>query len=94
MAGKVHRLQIKLIFPDGIAPGEGGDFNTLPIARDGQQRPLLRGTSLAGAIRHSWARHFGKGDDQLEDLIFGHARDNEVPVESNFKVSNLSLIHI
>jgi CRISPR/Cas system CSM-associated protein Csm3 (group 7 of RAMP superfamily) len=52
MSRFVHRLALDLVFPSGISPGEGKDGNVLIVARDGRLRPVLRGTALAGALRH------------------------------------------
>ncbi len=57
MSRCIHKLFVKLEFPAGIAPGEGSDYNQLRIARNGAQQPVLRGTALAGALRHAWAKH-------------------------------------
>jgi CRISPR/Cas system CSM-associated protein Csm3 (group 7 of RAMP superfamily) len=64
----MHRLTIPLIFPSGLAPGAGKDLgNALLLARDGKGSPVLRGSSLAGALRHAWARTQGGLDtDPLE----------------------------
>lgn len=56
MARTIHRLLLTLVFPSGISPGEGKSANHLAIACDGQNRPVLRGTALAGALRHAYAR--------------------------------------
>lgn len=53
----MHRLVLPLQFPAGLAPGAGKDLsNSLQMAQDGAGRPILRGTSLAGALRHAYAR--------------------------------------
>lgn len=60
MSRRIHRLYLPIEFPAGIALGEGRDYNHLTIARDGQGRPVLRGTALAGALRHAYERHLGR----------------------------------
>ncbi|MEO8495247.1 MAG: RAMP superfamily CRISPR-associated protein, partial [Planctomycetota bacterium] len=57
MIRRIHALFLPLRFPAGIAPGEGGDYNVLMVARNGDDRPVLRGTAIAGALRHVWVRH-------------------------------------
>jgi CRISPR/Cas system CSM-associated protein Csm3 (group 7 of RAMP superfamily) len=53
----VHRLTIPLVFPAGLAPGAGKDGgNLLALATDGAGKPVLRGTAIAGVLRHAWAR--------------------------------------
>jgi hypothetical protein len=49
------RIDLDLVFPNGASPGEGKDATTVTIARDGQNRAVLRGTSLAGRLRSSLA---------------------------------------
>jgi CRISPR/Cas system CSM-associated protein Csm3 (group 7 of RAMP superfamily) len=79
MNRSVHALFVPVEFPAGIAPGEGGDFNTLTVARNGRGQPVLRGTSLAGALRHAWRKHLrnsGLEGESLEDAVkcvFGYA---------------------
>ncbi|MCS6969732.1 MAG: RAMP superfamily CRISPR-associated protein [Planctomycetota bacterium] len=56
----IHRLTVPLVFPEGVHPGAGKDGgNRLAIALDGQNRPVLRGTALAGALRHAYAGRLG-----------------------------------
>ena len=59
MALRIHRLVLPLRFPEGLSAGEGRNGNQAYIAKDGQDRPILRGTALAGALRHEWAYRFG-----------------------------------
>lgn len=72
----LHRLVINLSFPAGLCPGEGKDGgNRILVARDGQGRCVLRGSALAGALRHAWerthrrqgARWFGEAIDDRPD---------------------------
>ena len=48
---KYYRISGKVVFPEGLAAGEGQIFNNLGIARNGEGKPVLRGTSIAGALR-------------------------------------------
>ena len=43
---------LPLVFPEGIAPGAGSGYNRIHLARNGLGEPILRGTSLAGVLRH------------------------------------------
>lgn len=52
----VHRVLLPLTFPAGVSAGEEKAGNLLVVARDGRGRPVLRGTALAGALRHAYAR--------------------------------------
>mgnify|MGYP003588466438 CR=1 FL=1 len=78
MAHSVHRLLLPLEFPEGISPGEGKQGNLMILARDGQERPVLRGTALAGALRHAWARSRDRRlDDPDVKMWFGMALEGE-----------------
>jgi CRISPR/Cas system CSM-associated protein Csm3 (group 7 of RAMP superfamily) len=82
-------------FPAGIAAGEGSDYNLLTLARNGKGEPVLRGTALAGALRHAWKRHLqraGLSEDDAEDEvknIFGYALGDEDLFGSEKKVDSL-----
>ena len=74
----VHRLTIPMVFPAGVAPGESRDSNRLSIARDGRDQPVLRGTALAGVLRHAYARSVGKPSSAPEVARwFGFALEGE-----------------
>jgi CRISPR/Cas system CSM-associated protein Csm3 (group 7 of RAMP superfamily) len=79
MTRRIHALFWPLVFPAGIAAGESGDYNLLRLARDGVRRPVLRGSALAGALRHAWGRYLartGLRGAELVDKIrqfFGYA---------------------
>lgn len=45
------RMSVPITFPEGVHPGAGGSGNQLAIAKDGLERPVLRGTAIAGVIR-------------------------------------------
>jgi CRISPR/Cas system CSM-associated protein Csm3 (group 7 of RAMP superfamily) len=48
-------LIIPLAFPDGLSPGAGkSPTNRLVISRDGLHRPVLRGSAVAGVLRHAF----------------------------------------
>ncbi|MEE9170932.1 MAG: RAMP superfamily CRISPR-associated protein, partial [bacterium] len=93
---RIHSLFLTLEFPEGIAPGEGGDYNVLMLARNGKDQPVLRGTALAGALRHAFWQHLedtGNPEPEAEvRAFFGYAsgNDNEAAndQESRLKVSD------
>lgn len=60
MSRRIHRLHLPIEFPAGIALGEGRDYNHITIARDGQNRPVLRGTALAGVLRHAYEQYLAR----------------------------------
>jgi CRISPR/Cas system CSM-associated protein Csm3 (group 7 of RAMP superfamily) len=68
----IYRISGTVNFPEGVMPGEGGDSNILTVARNGQDKPVLRGTSLAGALRAAFPKNkaeywFGKELKSKED---------------------------
>lgn len=52
---KYYRIFGKVVFPEGLAAGEGRGSNVIDIARNGEGKPVLRGTSIAGALRSALA---------------------------------------
>jgi len=69
-----HRLLLNVVFPEGLSPGEGSEANVLTVSRDGQGRPVLRGSAIAGALRHAWTEHYGRLDvDEDPAVWFGVA---------------------
>lgn len=68
----IYYFEIPLVFPAGLAPGAGRTAgNLLMLSKDGQDRPVLRGTAIAGVLRHAWAKLHG-----LDPASLGH--DNEL----------------
>lgn len=69
-----HRacLVLPFTFPEGLAPGHGRHGNRLELVVDHNGCPLLRGTALAGVLRHAWAECHGT--ESARDL-FGYASD-------------------
>ena len=71
-------IGLRLEFPAGLHPGAGKDLgNQLIISIDGQGRPVLRGTSLAGIVRHAYAKflNLDVNNDKV-NAIFGRALDH------------------
>lgn len=82
MICRIHSLFLPLVFPSGVALGEGSDFNLLTIARNGAREPVLRGTALAGVLRHAYRHHLKTVGrhmdvDQAVDTLFGSVPKNE-----------------
>jgi CRISPR/Cas system CSM-associated protein Csm3 (group 7 of RAMP superfamily) len=50
--GKYYRISGVVNFPEGLAAGESRGANAIEIARNGEGLPVLRGTSIAGALRN------------------------------------------
>ena len=98
MSRRIHRLYLPLLFPAGVAPGEGSDYNLLTLARNGMGTPLLRGTALAGVLRHAWTKHLrraGHANVQAEVAdFFGRALGDDADacgIESRLQVSDCVL---
>ena len=85
MSKIMYGLYLPLVFPEGLAPGSGSDFNTLILARDGKGKPVLRGTALAGALRHACGEE--------GETFFGSScgKDLDEGVPSLLKVPDISL---
>lgn len=83
MIRRIHLLQLSVEFPSGIAPGEDTAFNHLKVARNGRGDTVLRGTSLAGAIRSAWRKHqlhAGTSPAEIDEEVrwfFGSASGDE-----------------
>jgi len=93
----VHRLVLPLVFPEGIRPGAGKTGgNRLQLAKDGRGNAVLRGTALAGALRHAYAAGLGvRSMDPQVARWFGASCDgaggDERGLPSPLKVSDLVL---
>jgi CRISPR/Cas system CSM-associated protein Csm3 (group 7 of RAMP superfamily) len=53
---RIDALMFDVKFPEGLAPGAGRDGSSNLIARDGRHKPVLRGSALAGVLRHQYAK--------------------------------------
>ena len=49
-----YRLDIPLVFKEGVHPGAGKAANKLTVARNGRKQPVLRGTAIAGVLRSAY----------------------------------------
>lgn len=82
-----YRIYGKAVFPEGIAPGDGKGFSNMIVAsRNGKNTPLLRGTSIAGALRSA----FKKLSPEDVNLWFGQALGEE----GQSAVSQNSLVYV
>lgn len=70
---KCYALYLPLIFPEGLSVGAGSDYNVLKLALDGKSRPIFRGTSMAGVLRHAYEDI----DNQNVELFFGMGEGDE-----------------
>lgn len=90
MSRFIHRLLLPLEFPEGISAGDGREGNHIIIARDGMGRFVLRGTSVAGALRHAYARQLGRSSASLTELFgapFGSEGGGSQSSESSSRIS-------
>ncbi len=89
----VHHLELKLEFPSGLSAGEGKRGNLLTIAEDGEGRPVLRGTAIAGALRAAFARRNGwkKYDARVGDWFGAAANDRDEDQRSRLHVGEMTL---
>jgi len=81
MNNHIQQLTVPITFPSGVRMGEGKTRgNLLTQARDGSGQFVLRGTALAGAIRHAmhaidfdqtkaFSNWFGSSNDGSNELI-------------------------
>lgn len=85
----VYKLTTEVVFPEGVSPGAGGDSNKQIIARNGKNEPVLRGTALAGVIRHAYAErlHVKSMDDEVVKW-FGGALDGNIEKESKIHIAD------
>jgi CRISPR/Cas system CSM-associated protein Csm3 (group 7 of RAMP superfamily) len=78
MGQTTYKLTARLQFPEGISPGEKSVSNLLVVARNGEGHPLLRGTSLAGALRSGLAALYETyPDDPAVSQWFGGASNED-----------------
>jgi CRISPR/Cas system CSM-associated protein Csm3 (group 7 of RAMP superfamily) len=70
----IHRLLVPLEFPSGLSPGAQRDGNHSILARDGLERPVLRGSAIAGVLRTAWSKTFGAGKPSETARWFGGDR--------------------
>ena len=76
MSRIIYRMIVPLVFPQGICLGEQADGNHLFMARDGLERPVLRGSALAGALRHACIQLLDMSRVDVEQW-FGCALDGQ-----------------
>ncbi|MDO4559181.1 MAG: RAMP superfamily CRISPR-associated protein, partial [Planctomycetia bacterium] len=88
----VFRLTIPLVFPAGLSSCSGSAGNLISLARDGQERVVLRGSSIAGVLRNLWrsAQKVSDRDPVVTD-IFGSPAGDESPGQSPLTVPDVVL---
>lgn len=86
----VYKLTTKVVFPEGAAPGAGGNSsNTQMVTRNGEGSPLLRGTALAGVLRSAYADKSGVSTmDTVVSKWFGAPRDGDFDQDSIIKIAD------
>ncbi len=89
MSNKRFVLILPLEFPEGIAPGAGSSYNQMQLARNGRGQPILRGSSIAGVLRHAWQRQVKK--EICCDLFGEAANDIDEGSPSRLKIADCVL---
>ncbi|PIE72281.1 MAG: hypothetical protein CSA20_08660 [Deltaproteobacteria bacterium] len=88
----IYKLTARITFPEGVAPGMGNSSNRQMIAKNGKDEILLRGSALAGVLRHTYARAINKKPDD-EDVChwFGCPQEEDIGKEALVQVADLVL---
>lgn len=87
----IQRVTIPVTFPAGVRIGQGKELgNLLTQSRDGSGQFVLRGTALAGAIRHALASTQPDNESAIEKW-FGSSRAARDLVPSRIKFSDARL---
>jgi len=94
---KYHSYRIPIVFPSGVAAGDGSDENVLRIARNGLDEPILRGTAIAGVLRSLWHDYLSQehGSDEVTakvEAIFGRANDNVADADCPSRIEILDAV--
>ncbi|MDR2755140.1 MAG: RAMP superfamily CRISPR-associated protein [Planctomycetaceae bacterium] len=74
MPYRVYCLTFTLQFKNGLAAGDGNFGNEMLLARNGKEELVLRGTSIAGVLRHSYEKQYG---EENTALFFGTSAEKK-----------------
>jgi CRISPR/Cas system CSM-associated protein Csm3 (group 7 of RAMP superfamily) len=74
MPYRVYCLTFTLQFKNGLAAGDGSFGNEMLFARNGKEELVLRGTSIAGVLRHSYEKQYG---EENTALFFGTSAEKK-----------------
>lgn len=90
---KAGILLLDLSFPHGLCAGAGAKRNHIEMSFDGQERPVLRGSSIAGVLRSAWRDMKGLPDSNpVVGKWFGAmAAKGDTPLESALTVEDAVL---
>ena len=80
---KVHRLTMTLHFEHGLAAGNGAFGNEMLLARNGQNKLVLRGTAIAGVLRSAWRENYGDNDKEYFGNVCGDTGISSLVVTSD-----------
>lgn len=67
-------VELEALTPHGIQAGRGDTTHDVLLTRDPNGLPSIPATSLAGVLRHLYARAFGA---EAESRLFGYAQGNQ-----------------
>jgi len=84
----VIALAIDVVFPAGVAIGSTNNGNHTEIDTNGKSEPVLRGTSLAGVLRHAYSTHFSK---EYAATLFGSIKEEATRSRIQFFDSVLNI---
>jgi CRISPR/Cas system CSM-associated protein Csm3 (group 7 of RAMP superfamily) len=93
MSNNIYLIALPINFPEGVAPGDGkGLSNMLTIAKNGKDKPVLRGTAIAGVIRNAYCKAYSATDKAINKW-FGREQvsGDSGFVGSIFKVDDTAL---
>jgi CRISPR/Cas system CSM-associated protein Csm3 (group 7 of RAMP superfamily) len=85
MSKLAYRLVVPVIFPEGVHPGAGSENNKVIVSRDGKNRPVLRGSAIAGVLRSAYSEIEGVNED-IVDGWFGKALDGNDDIGINSRL--------
>lgn len=102
MESMIQRVSVPITFPNGVRIGDAKSFgNILVQARDGAERFVLRGSALAGTVRHALTTQCQQQDYGIEEIEywFGSGQENNSSLTASklkfadtlFSVGNSSL---
>jgi CRISPR/Cas system CSM-associated protein Csm3 (group 7 of RAMP superfamily) len=87
----VYHMYARIVFPEGLTPGSGAFSNKINIAKDGAERPVLRGTAISGVIRHAYEdelKRKGKHPSESNNWFGRAVEDDQDDVTSLFSVAD------
>jgi CRISPR/Cas system CSM-associated protein Csm3 (group 7 of RAMP superfamily) len=92
MGNQIYLMALQVQFPEGAAPGDGkGGSNRITIAKNGRNKPVLRGSAIAGVLRHAYYTAYKATDDGKKWFGTEQGADDAGPTDSRLKISDIEL---